>query len=85
MADFPRPIEGILLTHLVETSDVARSRRFYAEVLGGEVLLDGHPTISAIHFTGVAQVLVCPLPSPAVPGGPSAVVTPGRNAARPAD
>ena len=48
MADFPRPAEGIVLTYFIVVSDVARSRRFYAEVLGGDVLLDGQPTIVAL-------------------------------------
>jgi catechol 2,3-dioxygenase-like lactoylglutathione lyase family enzyme len=48
MAEFPRPTEGIVLTHFVVASDVARSRRFYADVLGGEVLLAGEPTIVAL-------------------------------------
>jgi catechol 2,3-dioxygenase-like lactoylglutathione lyase family enzyme len=48
MASFPRPEEGIVLTHFVVSSDVGRSRRFYAEILGGEVLLDGEPTIIAL-------------------------------------
>ena len=48
MASFPRPEEGIVLTHFVVTSDVGRSRRFYAGVLGGEVLLEGEPTIIAL-------------------------------------
>jgi catechol 2,3-dioxygenase-like lactoylglutathione lyase family enzyme len=37
-----------VLTHFVVTSDVGRSRRFYAGVLGGEVVLDGEPTIVAL-------------------------------------
>ena len=48
MADFPQPSEGIALTHFIVSSDVERSRRFYAGVLGGEVLLDGEPTIVAL-------------------------------------
>jgi catechol 2,3-dioxygenase-like lactoylglutathione lyase family enzyme len=48
MAAFPRPTEGIVLTHFVVASDPARSRRFYADVLGGEVVLDGEPTIVAL-------------------------------------
>jgi catechol 2,3-dioxygenase-like lactoylglutathione lyase family enzyme len=48
MAAFPRPTEGIVLTHFIVASDVARSRRFYADVLGGEVLLAGEPTIVAL-------------------------------------
>lgn len=38
---FPAPSEGILLTHFVVVTDIARSRDFYAGVLGGEVVLDG--------------------------------------------
>jgi catechol 2,3-dioxygenase-like lactoylglutathione lyase family enzyme len=48
MADFPRPREGIAVTHFIVTSDISRSRRFYAGVLGGEVLLAGEPTIVAL-------------------------------------
>jgi catechol 2,3-dioxygenase-like lactoylglutathione lyase family enzyme len=48
MANFPSPKEGVVLTHFIVTSDVDRSRRFYADVLGGEVLLAGKPTIIAL-------------------------------------
>ena len=48
MAAFPAPREGFVLTHFIVTSDVGRSRRFYAGVLGGEVLLEGQPTIVAL-------------------------------------
>ena len=48
MAEFPAPAEGIALTHFVVASDVDRSRSFYADVLGGEVLKDGEPTIVAL-------------------------------------
>ena len=40
MAEFPAPTEGLLLTYLVVSRDVARSHRFYTEVLGGETVLD---------------------------------------------
>jgi catechol 2,3-dioxygenase-like lactoylglutathione lyase family enzyme len=40
MAEFPAPREGVLLTYLVVSKDVARSRRFYSEVLGGEAVLE---------------------------------------------
>jgi catechol 2,3-dioxygenase-like lactoylglutathione lyase family enzyme len=48
MAEFPRPTEGIVLTHFIVAPDTARSCRFYADVLGGEVLLAGEPTIVAL-------------------------------------
>jgi hypothetical protein len=41
MAQFPAPREGLVLTHFIVTSDVGRSRRFCADVLGGELLLKG--------------------------------------------
>ncbi len=48
MAEFPAPAEGIVLTHFVVASDVERSRRFYAEVLGGEVVMEGEPSVVAL-------------------------------------
>lgn len=48
MAEFPAPKEGILVTHFVVSNDVGRSRRFYTEVLGGELVLDGEPSIVAL-------------------------------------
>jgi catechol 2,3-dioxygenase-like lactoylglutathione lyase family enzyme len=48
VATFPAPAAGIVLTHFLVASDVDRSRRFYADVLGGEVLKEGEPTIIAL-------------------------------------
>ena len=48
MADFPLPDEGIVLTHFIVSDDVERSRRFYTEVLGGETVMEGEPTIVAL-------------------------------------
>jgi hypothetical protein len=48
MAEFPAPAEGIVLTHFIVATDVGRSRRFYADVLGGEVLRDGQPSTVAL-------------------------------------
>jgi catechol 2,3-dioxygenase-like lactoylglutathione lyase family enzyme len=48
MARFPAPAEGIVLTHFIVSDNVARSRRFYTEVLGGEAVLEGEPTIVAL-------------------------------------
>jgi catechol 2,3-dioxygenase-like lactoylglutathione lyase family enzyme len=48
MAQFPAPAEGIVLTYFIVSADVARSRRFYADILGGEVLRDGEPSIVAL-------------------------------------
>jgi catechol 2,3-dioxygenase-like lactoylglutathione lyase family enzyme len=48
MAQFPAPVQGFVVTYFIVASDVERSRRFYADVLGGEVLLEGDPSIVAL-------------------------------------
>jgi catechol 2,3-dioxygenase-like lactoylglutathione lyase family enzyme len=48
MATFPAPKEGFVLTHFIVSDDVERSRRFYTDVLGGETVLEGEPTIVAL-------------------------------------
>jgi catechol 2,3-dioxygenase-like lactoylglutathione lyase family enzyme len=48
MAEFPAPKDGILLTHFIVSGDVDRSRRFYTDVLGGETVLEGEPSIVAL-------------------------------------
>ena len=48
MAELPAPAEECVLTHFIVSRDVERSRRFYSEVLGGEVLLEGEPSIVAL-------------------------------------
>ena len=45
MAEFPAPKEGIVLTHFVVSSDVERSCRFYTDVLGGETVRTGEPSV----------------------------------------
>ena len=45
MAERPVPAEGILLTHFVVAEDVERSRRFYTDVLGGQSVREGEPSI----------------------------------------
>jgi catechol 2,3-dioxygenase-like lactoylglutathione lyase family enzyme len=46
--DLPAPAEGLVLTHFITVRDVAASRRFYADVLGGEVVLEENPAIVKI-------------------------------------
>jgi catechol 2,3-dioxygenase-like lactoylglutathione lyase family enzyme len=48
MAELPIPKEGILLTHFIVSDDVRRSCRFYTEVLGGELVMEGEPSIVAL-------------------------------------
>ncbi len=43
--NLPAPAEGILITHFLTVRDVARSRAFYAHVLGGQVVLEENPCI----------------------------------------
>ncbi len=43
--EFPAPVDGIVLTHFVVSADVARSRAFYVDVLGGTPVMEGEPTI----------------------------------------
>jgi catechol 2,3-dioxygenase-like lactoylglutathione lyase family enzyme len=45
MAEFPVPSEGFVLTHFIVSADVGRSATFYRDVLGGEVVMEGEPTI----------------------------------------
>jgi len=45
MPTFPAPETGILLTHFIVSEDIARSRDFYAGVLGGEIVSASEPTI----------------------------------------
>lgn len=41
----PVPTEGFVLTHFLISADVAKSAAFYSGVLGGEVVMEGEPTI----------------------------------------
>ena len=46
--NLPTPTEGLVLTHFISVRDVAVSRRFYAEIFGGEVVLEENPAIVKI-------------------------------------
>ena len=48
MAEPPIPRSGILLTHFVVSADVPRSLAFYSDVLGGEVVREGEPSMVAL-------------------------------------
>jgi catechol 2,3-dioxygenase-like lactoylglutathione lyase family enzyme len=45
MATPPLPSEGFVLTHFIVSDDVQRSAAFYSDVLGGEIVMEGEPTI----------------------------------------
>ena len=44
----PTLSDGIALTHFIVAEDVQRAGRFYSDVLGGEIVLAGQPTIVAL-------------------------------------
>ncbi|MFL9657228.1 VOC family protein [Streptomyces sp. PB17] len=41
----PAPQQGLLITHFLTVRDVAVSRRFYADVFGGEVVMAENPAM----------------------------------------
>ncbi|WP_280481784.1 VOC family protein [Nocardia cyriacigeorgica] len=43
--DWPVPNSGLLVTHFLTVHDVAVSRQFYADIFGGEVVLEENPAI----------------------------------------
>ncbi|MEU3188219.1 VOC family protein [Streptomyces sp. NPDC006923] len=43
--DLPAPENGLLLTHFLTVRDVTVSRRFYADVFSGEVVMEENPAI----------------------------------------
>lgn len=47
--EWPQPRDGVAVTHLLIVRDVDRSRRFYADVLGARVLMEGPPSILQFH------------------------------------
>ncbi len=51
-AEWPRPKEGFVVTHLLIVRDIDRSRRFYSEVLGARTLMEGPPAIRASRTPG---------------------------------
>src|SRR4030095_1531390 len=48
LENMPAPAEGILVTHFLIVRDVARSRAFYADVLGGQVVVEENPCIAKL-------------------------------------
>ena len=48
MASLSTLRDGITLTHFIVAEDVERAGRFYSDVLGGEIVLAGQPTIVAL-------------------------------------
>ena len=51
--DFPAPREEMVLTHFLTVEDLDRSRAFYADVLGGQVVLERDPCVIKLANTWV--------------------------------
>jgi lactoylglutathione lyase len=49
--DFPAPQEGFVITHVLVVADQDRSREFYRELLGGQVLRERDPVIMKVANT----------------------------------
>jgi hypothetical protein len=54
--NLPAPSEGFVMTQFITVRSVARSRAFYSEVLGGQVVRDDHPVELSCALT-LAAVL----------------------------
>jgi catechol 2,3-dioxygenase-like lactoylglutathione lyase family enzyme len=67
MAEFPAPKEGVLLTYLVVSNDVQRSRRFYADVLGGQTVIDGSEFAIVAIANGWVTITAAGEPTPDKP------------------
>jgi|tagenome__1003787_1003787.scaffolds.fasta_scaffold20695089_4 hypothetical protein len=87
MATLPNPANGILLTHLLVSRDVARARLFYTEVLGGEPVAMTRPAIVALANswivitteagpTGTSRQSSSPRPPTAAPRSAATCATP---------
>jgi catechol 2,3-dioxygenase-like lactoylglutathione lyase family enzyme len=46
--DLPAPRQGLVVTHFLTVRDIAVSRKFYADIFGGYVVLDENPAIVRI-------------------------------------
>jgi lactoylglutathione lyase len=49
--DLPVPKKGIIVTHLLIVRDITQSRRFYEDILGAHVVMEGPPRILRFHNT----------------------------------
>lgn len=66
-ANLPAPEEGFVATLFITVRDVARSRAFYSQVLGGTVVLEENPCIVRLANTWILMN----------PGGPPTPDKPG--------
>lgn len=52
-SEFPAPHHGLLVTHFLTVSDVARSRAFYADIFGGRVVQAENPGVVQLANTWI--------------------------------
>jgi hypothetical protein len=50
--NLPTPKDGFLVTHFIIVRSVAKSRAFYSEVLGGEVVIEENPCMVKLSIRG---------------------------------
>jgi predicted enzyme related to lactoylglutathione lyase len=43
--ELPAPSEGFVVTHFITSRDVGRSSAFYRDVFGGNIVMEGEPSI----------------------------------------
>jgi len=54
--NFPAPKEGFVITHVLVVADQDRSREFYGDLLGGQVLVERDPVIMKVGNTWLTLV-----------------------------
>ena len=74
--NLPTPSEGFLVTHFITVRSVARSRAFYSDVLGGQVVLEENPCMVKLSNS---WLIMNPGggPTPTSPASRSSTTSPG--------
>ena len=67
LGNMPAPAEGFVVAHFLTVRNVSRSRAFYTEVLGGEVVINENPCIVKLANSWIIMN----------PGGPPTPDKPG--------
>lgn len=52
VANLPAPSAGLVVTQFLTVRSVARSRAFYADVLGGQIVLEENPCMVKLATRG---------------------------------
>ena len=47
------PAEDMVVNYFIVSNDIERSRRFYADILGGKVVFSGVPTVVALANSAI--------------------------------